>query len=504
MRIKFFNFRLPAALALSLIAGIVYGTALAYFNLDGIYILIPFAVAAVAFIACIVIYKRVSLAVCFALVVAFFLIGSLCTYLNFTSFGVSEVPAGQTYTVTGRVDKIGVTSYGKTYLVISGACADGIRINGKVIAYLGVNAGEYCEAGYTVSFSAPLLKESFFSGGEIGYRAQNGIKYYCTVTEGLQSKWNFSLFGSVNGAIRNALFDNLDYETAAVCFAMLTGDSSLVYEGTLASFRGGGIAHLFAVSGLHIGVIFGAFTLLFKKLPVNRYISAVVRIGVVLFYSGVCSFTPSSVRAAVTCTVAVVASLSYKKYDALNALSLACVLLLFINPLYLYGAGFLLSFGAALGILMLSQNIGKIFRFLPEKPRKTLAVATSAHISTLPAQLVSFGYVSWAGLILNMIILPVVSAVLLLLYICAMLSAVVPVFAGALIPFSAAPVQLLINLVTECGLENAVITQSAGLWIYIPFALLFIGISDKFNLRRFPRGVFCSAAVLCLAAGLIF
>ena len=80
-RKKYFNFRLPAALALSLALGIAYGVLLAYFDLDGVYILIPFVLAAVAFAVCAVIYKRISLAVKFALIAAFFLIGSLAVYI---------------------------------------------------------------------------------------------------------------------------------------------------------------------------------------------------------------------------------------------------------------------------------------------------------------------------------------------------------------------------------------------------------------------------------------
>ncbi len=497
---KPFNFRLPVAMALSLAAGIVYATMLTYFAVDGVYILIPAVIAAAAFLICTAVYKRVSLSVNIAFITVFFLIGALCVYFIYCAYGVSEVPLNQTCLIEGKVSEVGLTSYDRNYIVISDASAGGIKLDGKIIAYLGDNAGDYCERGYTVTFSSSLAMQSFFYEGEVSYRAINGIKYFCTVNEGLSAKWGFSPFGAVNSAVRDALFDNLDAETASVCFAMLTGDSSLVSEGTLISFRNGGIAHIFAVSGLHIGVIYGAITFVFKKLPVNRYVSAVVRLGIVFFYVGVCGFTPSSVRAAVACTVAVAASLAYKKYDALNSLSVAAIILLLINPLYLFGVGFLLSFGAALGIIVLRRDVSSLLRFMPEKPGNVLAAGLSANVLTIPTQFKYFGYVSWAGLFLNLILLPIVSVFYLLLFVCVMLSAALPFLSSALVPFAAAPIQLLINLIVECGFENAVISKTFGAWIYIPFLLLLVGVSDKFKIKLSRRGALCSLA----SVGLLF
>lgn len=495
VRKKLFNFRLPSALALSLVTGVLFGVLLCFFNAEAVYVLFPFLTACVPFAVCVLKCRSAEAAVCFVLVIAFFLIGALYSYFLLCSYRSDDVPLGQVSYITGKVAKVGATSSGKTYLVISGAEADGVKLKGKILAYLGDNAGDYCERGYEVSFNAELVRQSLFSDG-VSYGVQNGIKYYCNVNEGLSCDWGFSLFGVINGAMRRALFNNTDGETAAVCFAMLTGDSSSISQGTLASFRSGGIAHLFAVSGLHIGIIFGALTALLKKLPVNRYVSAFIRIGTVLFYSGVCSFTASSVRASVMCSVAVVASLLYKKNDGLNALSLSAIIILLINPMQLFSAGFLLSFGAALGLMTLSRNLSRTISFLPEKPRSALSCCAAAQLSTIPTQLYGFGYVSWAGLFLNVILLPVVSVFYLLLFLCTVLSVIMPFAAAYLIEFAATPIQLLINLVVACGFERAVITKSVGLWIYVPFALFAAGICDKLNLKLFVRGALCCVSAL--------
>ena len=100
--------------------------------------------------------------------------------------------------------------------------------------------------------------------------------------------------------------DNLDKDTAAICYAMLIGDTKGVDDATLDSFRFGGVAHIFAVSGLHIGLVYGVIAFAMKKLRANKFLSAAICIAVILLYSAVCGFTLSSVRAVIMCAVGII------------------------------------------------------------------------------------------------------------------------------------------------------------------------------------------------------
>ncbi len=504
-RKKLFNFRLVCTAALFLAAGIVLGAIFAYFGVSGLYLLIPFVLFAAAIVVVTAKFTDPKMSASLAIIAIAFLGGALYSLSLCGAFCAYEAAEGGVYFIEGRVEKVSVTSAGRTYLIIGSLRADGMKLGGKIAAYLGDSAGDYCEKGYSVSFTTAIYREELFDGGELSYSALNGIKYYCTINGGLDADWGFSLFGAANSAIRRTLFDNTDGETAAVCFALLTGDSSSISEGTLSSFRYGGIAHLFAVSGLHIGVIYGALTLIFKKLPVNRYVSAAIRIAAIVFYSGVCGFTASSVRAVVMCSVGTAATLAYRKNDFLNSLALAAIVLLLINPLYLFGAGFLLSFGAVLGIAMLGRGLKGALKFLPAKLGEALSAGVSAQLGTAATQFACFGYVSWAGLFLNVLIIPVVSALYLLLFACVMLGAIIPPFAAILTQIGCTPVQLLINAVVELGFENAVISRETGLWIYLPFAAILIALSDKFNFKPAVRSTLFSAAAasICLCFILI-
>ncbi len=495
---KPFNVRVPVLMATALCAGIVYSTVLAYFRLSGIYILIPVLIVLAACIPVAIIKGGVSKPLIIIGATLFFLTGAIYLLAEYNSFQSLEVLEDIAVSVSGKVYKTGVTSGGNRYLILSDVTVNGEAVKGKVAAYLAENAGEYCRRGYTVNFYTQLEKQNFIEFGSVSYNACRGVKYVCTVSGGMRSEYRFDLFGEINHAFERALYKNTDGETAAVCFAMLTGNTDAISEGTLAAFRNGGIAHVFAVSGLHLGVIFGVLTFIFKKLRLNRYVSTALRIAVLFTYSGICLFSPSSVRALVMCSVVAVAGCFHRKHDGLNALASAAVILLLINPLYLFSVGFTLSFAAVAGIILLGRNIGRLLGFLPEKLASALSAGLSAQVAVYPVQLTAFGYISAAGLFLNFVFIPLISALYIPLFICACVSAVVPA-AGGLLELSTLPVNLIINLVTECGFDNAVISGDFANWIYLPFALLVIGVTDKLNLRPFLRSAYpCAFAVIVL------
>ena len=495
---KPFNLRLPVLFAVSFCGGILFSTVLAYFGLSETFILIP---PLAAFIVCIplAVIKRGAAKAFIAIIAGLlFLIGAIALYALYLSYGVAL--GGEAARVSGRVERVGTTSGGTNYLLLSNVTVNGRKISGKIAAYMTENAVGSCRRGYIVEFTAPLEEQSFFEYDSISYNASRGVKYICTVA-GYKATYRFDLFGEINYAVERALFNHLDGETAAVCFALLTGNTEAISAGTLTAFRNGGIAHVFAVSGLHIGVVYGGLTFVFKKLRFNRVLSAVLRILILFFYSGVCLFSASSVRALVMCSVAALSRCFYRKGDSLNSLALAAIILLAVNPLNLYGAGFALSFAAVLGILLLSGNLKRLLSFLPHKIAETLSVGVSVQFSTVPVQLTSFGYISAAGLLLNMVFIPVISVLYVLLLICTFAAVIIPVAAGVFLTVASAPLQLITALVAACGFENAIISGNFSDFIYLPFILTGLTLTDKinFSLRR-RIACFCAfSAFVCLS-----
>ncbi len=495
---KYFNLRLPVLYAAALATGILFATLLAYFKLDGVWLLVPPALVLCACVALGLIKKRASAVIIPLVAAVVFTIGAIyCCALVF-SYTQNEVFVDGAVMIYGKVTETGVSSGGTRYVIINNVRFGDTEVRGKLVAYFLENAGDYCRRGYSVSFYSQPERLTFFSDGAVNYNVCNGVKYSCVVAGSLEARYGFSLFGEIAYAIENLLYANLDGETAAVSLAMLTGNSDMISSGTLSAFRYGGIAHVFAVSGLHIGVIFGVLTAIFKKLSLNRFVSTALRILFIVTFAGVCNFSPSSVRAVVMCSVSALAACSYRRYDSWNALSAAAILILLINPFSLFDVGFILSFGAMLGIIMLSRSFSSALRFLPYKIRSAVAVGWSAQFATVPSLLNVFGYASWAGLILNLVFIPVVSVLYVLLFAITVVCLIFPFAVPVLLPVAATPMQFLINLIYTAGFENAVISGDFGVWIYVPFIVIALAVSGKFNIKPRFRGIVASVSVIAL------
>lgn len=499
---KLFNLRQPVLYAAAFAVGSVCAVAAAYFNLSGFWLFLP---SGILFLVCSAVGLKVKKTSAFFICLVatlMFAVAALYSYIVISSLVETEAYIDGAVTVAGTVEEVSLTSSGTRYIVLSDVSFDGENVGGKLIAYLLDTAEGYCRKGYTVSFYTEPEKLSAFSDGWLSYLAVKHIKYECVIAGTISYKYAFSFFGQINYAIENALFSALSEESASVCFAMLTGNTDYISSATLGAFRYGGIAHIFAVSGLHIGVIYGAISVLFKRIRVNKYVATVIKIAFIATYAGVCNFSSSSVRAVVMCSFLALAGCIHRKYDSFNALSVSALILLLIDPLSMFGAGFILSFGAMFGIVVLSNSFSRIFAFLPNKLKSSVSVGWAAQTSTTPLMAVLFGNISFVGLFLNLVFIPIVSALYVLMFVLVLLSAISPFDMGFLVSAGAAPMELIINLVNVCGFENAIIYTDFDAFFILPFALFMAGLSDKFNIRPYVRGMlagFSVIAVFCTA-----
>ncbi len=497
---KLFNVRLPVIIALSLAFGVATGFVFGFYDTDFILIIAVVPVTAVIFIVLSLI-RRTRAAVFLLIAVAAFLLGAVLCRTVLWNFSETETVNGKSYTVTGTVENKVEADYGE-YIILKNVTADGEPIGGKTRVYLGESYGQFCDIGYKVTFQSELTHYDAFTDGEASYNAINNIKYYCSVSGGLKAEYSFSLFGAVRRAIKNTLNDNLSKDSAAVVCALLLGDTDGVETGTLQAFRYGGIAHVFAVSGLHIGLVYGIFSFLLKKLGANKYLAAAVCLILIFMYSGVCGFSLSSVRALIMCAVSVVAKLTYNKYDSLNGLAVAVTLILIISPMSLFAVGFQLSVAAVFSIAVLSKQIAKLLLKIktPLKLRSAVGVTLGAQLGTMPVMLASFGYLSCAGLVLNIIIIPVISALFTVILPLVALSSIIPAIAPVVVPAAVLPLEGVISFIVSFGFENTIITGLGSGLFAITYFIALIILSDKLNLRPKARCVallFAVALLIC-------
>jgi competence protein ComEC len=207
-------------------------------------------------------------------------------------------------------------------------------------------------------------------------------------------------------ALRQAVgarIDALFPDGAGAAKGMLLGDKSDLDEETLTAFRDTGIAHLLAVSGLHVSVLAGAFSLLFRRNAWVRFFAVLIFCAL---YAALTAFSPSVVRAGVMILVLLLAFPLRRRPDPLSSLSAAFVLILLVNPYALWYAGFQLSFCAVYSLILLAPLIQSPLARFGSTASGMIASSAAVVLGTFPASARFFGKTQFLSLVTNLFVLP--------------------------------------------------------------------------------------------------
>ena len=244
-----------------------------------------------------------------------------------------------------------------------------------------------------------------------------------------------SLATAIKIKVKDNLDDIMDPVSSSLSFAMLFGESSIVDDKVYDSYSVSGIVHILAVSGLHVGFIISIFSFLFGILKIRRNISSLIISVFLIFYASICGFSSSVTRASIMAIILFYAKFRGKQYDGLNALSLAAIIILLVNPYSLFSLSFLLSFSSVFGILALTPIFSHLFlKFLPRRTSNALAVSLGATIATMPFVITYFKRISLLSLLSNFIILPIATIAYMFLFIVTVFAIIIPIIKYLYVP----------------------------------------------------------------------
>lgn len=142
----------------------------------------------------------------------------------------------------------------------------------------------------------------------------------------------------------------MDEKNFSIMSGVLFGEKSYMEDDLYEQFQTNGIAHVLAVSGLHVGLVYSVISKLFKK---KNKASNIISIIFLFIYAAFANFSVSVIRAAVMITLKIISEQVKERYDMLSAASFIAIVLLAINPYYIYDSGAQLSFLAAYSIAVL-------------------------------------------------------------------------------------------------------------------------------------------------------
>jgi competence protein ComEC len=203
------------------------------------------------------------------------------------------------------------------------------------------------------------------------------------------------------GEIRERLRERISEPAGAFATGVLLGDDGAMTESTRHAFRVGGLTHMTAVSGVHVGIIAAVFLLLSRLGIVSRWWMLGISVPVIWMFAYLVGLRPSVVRASIMLTLLIIAHFLGRPRDTLNAVGIAAALMLAVEPSFRHDVGFQLSVAATVGIALGILLVGHRSHW-----HLVWVVPVSAQLVTEPLILYHFGYYSLISPIANIVATP--------------------------------------------------------------------------------------------------
>ena len=300
---------------------------------------------------------------------------------------------------------------------------------------------------------------------------------------------------------RESFISRFDPDTQGFIRGVIFGDKSEIDEDLLEEFNNNSTGHILAVSGLHMGFLYGLLRFLTARrrtLPVSILITAVI-----LLYGEMTMWSPATVRACIVMTISLCASHLRRCSDLLTSVSLAALMILVFQPYQLFNSGFQLSFLALCGIAFLTHPLSTV-------TGDTIAVMLAVQIGTIPVIAYSYCSINPLSILINV---PVIMLASVLVPLCILLL----MMQASILSVPAAGIELAelisyavmkVNHILSFGGSFSVRTAGPGAAFIIVIYMIVFGLSSEWTrvmlLRKDAKAVLKQGILLLMPLAMLF
>ena len=371
-----------------------------------------------------------------------------------TEIGDRELPC----TVSGKIKEIKTDGLSDTYYIMADSIVSSeFAYKGKIGIVIYTSAGkerknnpgntdhiylDYINGDYICMSGTVSVPDSAANPGTFDqYIYLRNKGYYLCISNGTIESGNhrpYSIEGFLYG-IKNRctkIIDNsFDSESAGIVKAMLVADKSTLDKNIKKLYSENGIAHIMAISGVHVAIIGMTLYGFLRKLRIGRLISGTFSIAIIILYRIMTGMSSSTERAVIMLILSIAAEYFGRKTDAPTSMGFAMIIMVLGNPYVILDAGFQLSFAAITGVTVVAPQLRKLLRmfkcFIKEADEKkkqkhkkiislrkmiiklidALVVGIASFITTTPVIIYYYYQFPPYSILINLIVIPLVSLI---------------------------------------------------------------------------------------------
>ncbi len=375
------------------------------------------ATVPLALYTCYHVKKNRNIVKLLVLLVSFFVFGWMS--MNYSNTNSLENHYGKQVYIKGTVAEVNRSSKDlsiASYQLDASINVENKSVKEKVLVYTEIP--RELRPGMTLYGTGVLVEPINSSNfGVFDYRnylKNQGIKgiVYLDGIESLDDElsWKHTLQNNFTDYIDRTLENSMGETEKSLLKGMILGDSSYIKEDVLVIIRRLGIAHIVAVSGLHIGIILSSIGMFLSLIQVKKPMRLTISLLIGLLYASLIGFPTSVVRALMMITILNLGIVLHRRYSPINAFAITISTMLLIRPNWLFDVGFQLSVSAVLGVIIAGLIVEK---YRIEGYKRGLLYITAIQIFVLPASVYYFNYVPTLSILVNFIAIPIFSYVLI-------------------------------------------------------------------------------------------
>lgn len=371
-----------------------------------------------------------------------------------TEIGDRELPC----TVSGKIKEIKTDGLSDTYYITADSIVSSeFAYKGKIGIVIYTSAGkerknnpgntdhiylDYINGDYVCMSGTVSVPDSATNPGTFDqYIYLRNKGYYLCISNGIIESGNhrpYSIEGFLYG-IKNRctkIIDNsFDSESAGIVKAMLVADKSTLDKNIKKLYSENGIAHIMAISGVHVAIIGMTLYGFLRKLRIGRLISGTFSIAIIILYGIMTGMSSSTERAVIMLILSIAAEYFGRKTDAPTSMGFAMIIMVLGNPYVILDVGFQLSFAAITGVTVVAPQLRKLLRmfkrFIKEADEKkkqkhkkimslrkmiiklidALVVGIASFITTTPVIIYYYYQFPPYSILINLIVIPLVSLI---------------------------------------------------------------------------------------------
>ncbi len=204
----------------------------------------------------------------------------------------------------------------------------------------------------------------------------------------------------------------------AIVQALILGQKKEISKELYSDYAAAGAVHILAVSGLHVGILFFIFSFLLKplkRLPQGNLIQSLALVLCLWGFAFTTGLSPSVTRAVTMFSFFAFAKSINRETNSINTLFLSLLMLLIVNPRWLFHVGFQLSYLAVLSILLIQPKLRTFYRprfYIDKMFWDIFTVSIAAQLGILPLSIYYFHQFPGLFFITNLVVLPVLGILL--------------------------------------------------------------------------------------------